>query len=303
MLKDLFWKAAEYRIRAGWRILIQILMVTIPLAGLGLGGFYSNGNFPLRMALTAGPITIGSVIICGSYLERRKISDLGIRFSDRSWWAEFRFGALAGFLTASFLVLLVRILGWGNLIQSNSWKADFQSFLSSILIALFSYLVVGFFEEMMRIYQIRNILEGLKDSKLTLFWSGILAALVGAAWSFAAHASSGDLPFLVYILVTAFLYGIFILWTGRAGLVIAFHFAWDFALSTIFQLGSTTETSFYYVRLARMPDLPFDGIPLLGMAAKLFGLLLVISWILARKERIHFKPEVIVSKLNHSNAG
>lgn len=64
MLKEIFWNKLEHRIRAGWRILIQILLTAIPLAVLGLGGFYSEGNQTLRVALTAGPITVLSVLIC-----------------------------------------------------------------------------------------------------------------------------------------------------------------------------------------------------------------------------------------------
>jgi len=114
MLKNIFWNNVENRLRAGWRILIQILLTAIPLAALGLGGFYSEGNQNLRVALTAGPITVLSVLFCSRFIDKRKITDLGIKLREKDWWADFGFGSLAGFLSAGAYVLLLKIFGWGK---------------------------------------------------------------------------------------------------------------------------------------------------------------------------------------------
>ena len=289
MLRNIFWNKTENRIRAGWRILIQILLTTIPLAVLGLGGFYSEGNQNLRVALTAGPITVLSVIFCSRFIDKRKISDLGIRLGDKAWWADFGAGILAGFLSATAYVLLLRIFGWGKVFLSNQWKRDFFSFAGSILVGIILYLIVGIFEELMRTYQIKNAVEGLSGTKLSLMGAGLLAVLLGASWSVVAHLASGDLSFLVFILVTAAIYSLYFLWTGRAALAIGAHFAWDFSLSAIFQLGATSETSLFYVPISGMPDYPFELSSLLGIAAKCIGLLLVLWWIRRRKGRIQLK--------------
>ena len=114
MKSTMFWNQTENRIRAGWRILIQILLTAIPLAVLGLSGFYSEGNQNLRVALTAGPITVLSVIICSRLIDKRKFPDLGIRLGEKAWWADFGFGILAGFLSASAYVLLLKALWLGG---------------------------------------------------------------------------------------------------------------------------------------------------------------------------------------------
>jgi len=116
-----FWNITEKRLRAAWRILVQILLTAIPLAVLGLGGFYSKGNQNLRVALTAGPITVLSVLICSRFIDKRKFSDLGIRLSEKAWWADFGFGTLAGFLSAGAYVLLLKVFDWGKVILSNQW--------------------------------------------------------------------------------------------------------------------------------------------------------------------------------------
>lgn len=293
MLRNIFLNQAENRIRAGWRILIQILLTAIPLAVLGLGGFYSEGNQNLRVALTAGPITVLSVLICSRFIDKRKISDLGIRLGEKAWWADFGFGILVGFLSAAAFILLLKIFGWGEVILSNQWKRNFLSFAGSILVGIFSYLIVGIFEELMRTYQIKNVVEGLAGKKLTLAGVGLLAVFLGAFWSIVGHVSSGNLSFLVYILVTAVIYGLYFLWTGRAALAIALHFAWDFTLSSIFQLGATSETSLFYVRIRGIPDFPFELSSLLGIAAKMIGFLLVLWWIRKREGEIRIKPGLI----------
>jgi uncharacterized protein len=293
MLRNIFWNQTEDRIRAGWRILIQTLLTAIPLAVLGLEGFYSEGNQNLRVALTAGPITVLSVIFCSRFIDRREFSDLGIRLGEKAWWADFRAGILAGFLSATAYVLLLRNFGWGKVILSNQWKRDFLSFAGSLLIGIFLYLIVGIFEELMRTYQIKNAAEGLSGTKLSLMGAGLLAVLLGASWSVVGHLASGDFSFLVYILVTAAIYGLYFLWTGRAALAMGIHFAWDFTNSSIFQLGSYSETSLFFVNLNGMPDLGIDALSLLGIAAKGVGLLLVLWWIRKREGEIRIKTDLI----------
>jgi membrane protease YdiL (CAAX protease family) len=293
MLRKVFWNQTENRIKAGWRILIQILFTSILLAVLGLGGFYSEGNQNLRVALTAGPITVLSILVCSRYIDKRKISDLGIRLGEKAWWVDFGFGILAGFLSAGSYVLLLKILGWGQVMLSNQWKRNGLSFAGSIILGVFTYLIVGVFEELMRTYQIRNALEGLAGKKLTLAGAGLLAVLVGASWSSLAHLASGDLSFLVFILVTGLIYGLYFLWTGRAALAIALHFGWDLTLSSIFQLDGKTEASLFYVRISGMPDFPFEISSLLGIAAKVMGFLLVLWWIRKREGKIKIEQELV----------
>lgn len=293
MHRNIFWNQTENRIRAGWRILIQILITTVPLTILGLSGFYNLGNLALKMSLTALLITVLSVIIVSRWIDKRKLTDLGIQLGDKVWWRDFGFGILAGVLSASTLTLLLIIIGWARVMPSNQWRTDLGAFIGSLLVALLSYLGVGIFEELMRTYQVRNVVEGLGGSKSGLIGAGILAVLVGGFWSVFAHISRPDPSFLVYILVTAVIYGLFYIWTGRAALAMAIHFAWDFTNSSIFQLGSYNETSLFFVRLSGIPDLGFDMLSLLGIAAKGVGLLLVLWWIRKREGELRIKPGLI----------
>ena len=292
-MNNVFWSEEEKRLGAGWRILVQILLTAVPLSVLGLSGFYSAGNQNLRVALTAGPITVISVLLCSRLIDKRKISDLGIHLSEKAWWSDLGFGILAGFLSASAYVLLLKVCGWGEVILSKQWKGKGISFAGSILLGIILYLIVGIFEELMRTYQIRNAIEGLAGTKIPLSGAVLLAVFLGAAWSFIGHVSSGNPSFLVYVLVWAVIYGVFFLWTGRVALAMAIHFGCDFTLSSIFQLGSTSEGSLYYVQISRMPDFPFEMSSLLGITAKVIGFLLVLWWVRYREGKIRVKEELV----------
>ena len=290
MLMNFFWNNAEKRVRAGWRILIQALMVMVPLVVLGVSGFYSSGNQIFRVAFTALPLTLGSLVISCRYLDRRPLTDLGISLTLPGWWAEYGFGAFAGFIAGGSLVFLLNILGWASMRVSFQWKTGFLAFLGAFLISLISYLSVGIFEELMRAYQIKNTVEGLYG--ILSRWAGFLAVMVGAAWSVIAHVNRNDGLFLTYILVTTFLYGFFYLWTGRAALAMAFHFSWDFTVSSIFQLGSISEVSLYYVRILELPTFTSDPLSVLALVGKIIGFMMVVVWIKRKEGALRMNAEL-----------
>jgi len=286
---NICWNQSENRIRAGWRILIQILLVAVPLALFGFSGFYNQGNLAVKMTLTALPITLLSVVVLARYVDKRKISDLGLQITQIQWWKDYVFGLVAGVLAASSVTLLLFVFGWADVVPSGQFNLKAWSFLGSFLISLLAYTGVGVFEEIMRSYQILNISEGLSGSRISLPWAPVIAVLAGAAWSVLAHLGNPDPSLLIYILVTGVIYGCFFVWTRRAALAIAMHAAWDFTNSSIFQLGATSETSLYYVRLGDLPVLPIDVMSLLGIIAKVLGLLLVLWWIRPRKRKSQIK--------------
>lgn len=290
MKRKFFWNQTENRLRAGWRILIQSVMILVPLVALGLVGFYDQGNLSLKVALTAFPITLVTVFILVKYVDKRKQSDLGVHLRQKKWWQDYGFGFLAGVLAASVLTGMLVLMGWAEIVPSSQPRYGIWSFAGSFTLALLSYMSVGIFEEILRTYQIQNVTEGLSVTKLGKTWAVILAVILGGLWSVLAHVSSKDPSFLVYVMVTGTIYGLFFIWTKRAALAMAMHFAWDFTNSAIFQLGSSSETSLFFVRLKNLPDLRFDIMSILGIIAKVIGLLLVLWWIRRQEGQTRIKP-------------
>jgi hypothetical protein len=73
MIKSAFWNGTENRLRAGWRVLFQILLVSLPLSVFALLGVYTSGELTnTKVMITAVPITIASVLFLGRYIESKQ---------------------------------------------------------------------------------------------------------------------------------------------------------------------------------------------------------------------------------------
>ncbi len=285
------------RLRSGWRILIQIIMISFPLAIFGLLGVYSGDMLAIKMTATALPITLLSILFLGRYIDKRVYSDYGIQLKQKNWWLDYGFGLLAGFSAASFFTGMLVLFGWADIASSSKLDADPASFVIAFLISLLAYAGVGIFEEILRTYQIRNMTEGLAGTKIGITGAMILAVLLAGLWSVVMHIVSNDLPFLVYILATGVIYGFFFIWTKRAALAMAMHFAWDFTNSSLFQIGSVSEASLFVVTINETPELGFNILSIAGIIAKIIGLIIVVFWIHNREGQIRTKKEIATPSL------
>jgi membrane protease YdiL (CAAX protease family) len=292
MKKQLFWNDAELRLRAGWRILIQVMMISFPLMILGGFGLYSNGNLAIKMTATALPITLFSIWILGKLIDKRAYSDYGIQLKQKKWWSDYGFGWLAGFLAASCFTGMLIFFGWADIVFSGKLAADPASFVIALLISLLAYAGVGIFEELLRTYQIRNITEGLAGTQIGTTGAMIFAVLLAGVWSVIMHIASNNPPFLLYVMVTGVIYGLFFLWTGRAALAMAIHFAWDFTVSSIFQIGSVSEASLFLVTIREIPNSGFEILPMSGMIAKSIGLIIILLWIKKKEGKIETQKDL-----------
>ena len=292
MKNQLFWNDAELRLRAGWRILIQVMMISFPLAIFGLFGLYSNGNLAIKMTATALPITLFSIWVLGKLIDKRAYSDYGIQFKQKKWWCDYGFGWLAGFLAASCYTCFLLLFGWADVVFSSKLAADPASFVMALSISLLAYAGVGVFEELVRTYQIRNITEGLAGTKTGLTGAMIIAVILAGFYSVVMHIASKDPPFLIYVMVTGVIYGLFFLWTKRAALAMAMHFAWDFTVSSMFQIGSVSEASLFLVTIRETPNSGFEILPMVGIIAKSIGLILILFWVLKSEGKIETQKDL-----------
>jgi membrane protease YdiL (CAAX protease family) len=294
-MRNLLWNATEDRLRAGWRVVIQVILVALPLTIISASGFYSSTEaMDTRVAFTALPVTLLSIFIMGRYVDKRKFSDFGLQLRERRWWKDYGFGFLAGLLSATSYVFLLTLLGWAELSLVRIHGAESGSFVTALLLALLTYAAVGVFEELMRAYQIRNITEGLGRTKLRLVGATAIAVSVAGGWSMVAHVASGDLIFLIWIFITSVIYGLFFPWTKRVALAMAAHFAWDFTLSSIFILGAQggQEAALFVVTLRDVPDLSINILPIVGIVPKILLLILVSGWIRRNEGQITIHEEL-----------
>jgi hypothetical protein len=99
-----------------------------------------------------------------------------------------------------------------------------------------NHICVGAFEEIARVYQIRNLLESVW-ARFGRWGAAFVALIVAALISVLMH--TGDLEifppvFLVYVLLDGAFLGLCYLVTGRAAIAIAAHTMVDFLILTVF---------------------------------------------------------------------
>ncbi len=301
MVKNLFWNRPENRLRSGWRVLVQIVLASLPLSILALFGVFSSDELTnTRVMISALSITVASVLFLGRFIDKRKYSDYGILLKQRKWWAEYGFGILVGFLAASLLVCILVLLGFAEIELSDIVSTDAAQLVATLPISLVTYAGVGIFEETLRVYQIRNITEGLANTKLGTIGAVGVAVLLAGIYSVAMHIASGDPLFLLYVLMSGMIYGSYYLLTQRAALAMASHFAWDFTVSFIFLLGGSNvgEPALFVVPINQVTGIDTGTlIPILGMLVRLIGLVLVLLWIRWRKGKIRLHKEIAAPSL------
>jgi len=68
-IANLFWNSSEGRLRSGWRILLQVLLVTVPLSVAAVSGAYTTGDSTdTRVMMTALPVTVISLLLLGRWV-------------------------------------------------------------------------------------------------------------------------------------------------------------------------------------------------------------------------------------------
>ena len=101
-IASLFWNVQERRLRAGWRVLIFLVM-TIVVAAVD-GGFRAGlaGRLPdlyedLVRALAFALLIAAALYLASRVLDHRRMRDYGFHFS-RTWWIDLGFGLVLGAL-------------------------------------------------------------------------------------------------------------------------------------------------------------------------------------------------------------
>jgi membrane protease YdiL (CAAX protease family) len=249
-LKEYFWNPSENRLRTGWRLLLQL--------SLNLGGAIAFSLWVVphtflnswpRLAVEAigYPVLLGitllSVWLAGRFLDKRAWRDFGLTLTQRVWWEDFAVGFGIGFLLIVLFMVAVIALGIIRLNLTFTSGLPRVSFPVAVLLGLLSYGAVGFFEELGRAYQMRNLFEAFSGTRLGLRGAA-LASAVGAALVSAVMHSSGAPLFILFVIVSMSIQGLFYLFTGRTALITGYHIAWDFALSTVFGIEALTQSEY-----------------------------------------------------------
>jgi membrane protease YdiL (CAAX protease family) len=234
--KKVFLSPDEPRLRAGWRLVIQtILLIVLSLcAGIPValllripGLELPDGIFlALNQVVEIFAVTL-SVYLARRFLDRRSFSSLGLKLDQ--WTAIDIFaGIVITFFMMGFIYLIESGLGWLTF-DGFAWETDpLLTVLGGTLGMLAVFILVGWNEELLsRGYHLQTIASGLN-----LFWGVIISSAIfgllhlynpGATWVSAAGIFFAGV-FLAYGYLT----------TKQLWLPIGLHIGWNFFEGVVF---------------------------------------------------------------------
>ena len=278
-----FYNAGEERIRAGWRLLLQLAIMVLIITGLNylVGLVLPNPGYLVTITLALIGFT-GSIWISATYLDKRPFRSLGIDL-DRRWFREFGVGFGIAALAMGFIFCVELASGWITL-TGYGWERAFDiPYPLPLLGYLAGMLMVGFYEELFsRGYHIVNMTEGFSGGRLTLRQAAILALVVSSSIFGLLHAANPNAGVVstVNIVIAGLALGIPYLVTGSLAIPAGLHAAWNFFQGGIFGFpvsGMPHRSTLLQIRETG-PDLMTGGS--FGPEAGLMGILGLVLMLL-----------------------
>jgi membrane protease YdiL (CAAX protease family) len=227
ILARVFLSPNEPRLRAGWRLLLQMLFMTI----IGLVVGIPAGILAMALGINPGGmlfgqvveflVVTGSVFLAVKLLDRRPVAAIGLTL-DRWVVVDLLAGIVITFFMMGSIFAIQLALGWLTF-DGFAWQVEpLETVLVSTLGTFVVFLFVGWSEELLsRGYHLQTLASGLN-----LFWGVVLSSAVfgllhlgnpNATWLSAAGIFLAGL-FLAYGYIT----------TRQLWLSIGLHIGWNF---------------------------------------------------------------------------
>ena len=232
---EVIFVSPDGRIRAGWRLLMQLVLSLLFMIPLYLLASQVGGR---NMQIIASGIAISlAVWAAGWMLDKRPVWDYGLRINSR-WWKDCFSGVVMATLVMTLLVLFQWIMGWLDFTGFGWNRSSERSFLPVFGGYLVTMAVVGFYEELWsRGYQLTNLTEGFYHG-----WNRNMAGAIAIAISSVVfgvlHLSNPNATLfgMVVIILAGVMLAIPYVVTGQLGLSVGLHFAWNFIQGGIYGL-------------------------------------------------------------------
>lgn len=229
VLAQIFLSPDEPRLRAGWRLLIQTILMFVFGTILGIIALFLgilDLNSLWGQILNFFIIT-GSVYVARRWLDKRSFESLGLKL-DRHTLLDILAGIAITFLQMGFIYIVMLGLGWLTF-QGFAWQFDpVDVVIRGVLSFLVVFIFVGWNEELLsRGYHLQTIASGLN-----LFWGVVISSAIfgllhlgnpNATWVSAAGIFFAGV-FLAYGYIR----------TKQLWLPIGLHIGWNFFEGVVF---------------------------------------------------------------------
>jgi CAAX protease family protein len=168
ILRRIFLSPEEPRLRAGWRLLIQTILLYVLISVLGIIIFLVGG--PLGRFLTGSFIggqilelltVTGSVYIARRWLDKRSFESLGLQLNKQTL-LDILAGIGITFVQMGFIYVLMLSLGWLTF-EGFAWEFDpIGVVIIGVLTFFIAFILVGWNEELLsRGYHLQTIASGI----------------------------------------------------------------------------------------------------------------------------------------------
>jgi hypothetical protein len=239
LLTTLFISPAEARLRAGWRLAIQIVvqLVLTACAGLALisalrgaltGNPYSLRGSQILLTEIGGlfAITI-SVVAARRFLDHRTFSSIGLQTGHRAL-RDFAAGLAITFVMMGLVFILELAFGWLR-VKGFAWESQATIDVAQRTgLFLLICLIVGWNEELMsRGYHLQTLASGL-----TIGWGWFLSSLVFGVLHLANPHASGMA--VAGIILAGIFLGYAFIRTDQLWLSVGLHAGWNFFEGVVF---------------------------------------------------------------------
>ena len=294
-----FWNPTEHRLRALWRLILQVGLFFI-LSGLLTVIFGLFFQFPLvnqrqvyTFLITPVATLIGitlSMWLAGRLLDRRPFADFGFHVN-RKWWRNFAFGLALGAALMTCIFLVELAAGWVTITGFFYNGTEGVSFIPAIFISVVLFVCVGFYEEMWtRGYLLRNMAEGFNIKLISPRPALLLAYLISSSFFGLLHASNPNATALSTFLIgiAGLFLGLGFLLTGELAIPIGIHITWNFFEGNVFGFGvSGTNPPGVFIHTNQIGPTLWTGgafgpeAGLIGLAALILGSIAIYLWVKA----------------------
>jgi len=222
----------EPRLRAGWRLALQTIMMAVPLIGIALLPYRlleppTGSNFDLVSQVTLFVVFTPTVYIARRFLDKRSFESLGFAV-DRHALVDLFAGLAITFVLMALIYLTESAMGW-LAFESFAWQVEpTGAVMGGILMFLVLYIFVAWNEELLfRGYQLQTLASGLN-----LFWAVIISSAVFGV----AHLITPNATWVGAALI--FLAALFLAYgyvrTKQLWLCIGLHIGWNFFEGVVF---------------------------------------------------------------------
>jgi len=311
MKHSIFWNSVQNRLRAGWRVLIQLILFIVVLLGESIFiDSFGTGWLSVILAnliyLAGG---LGLSWLMARFVDRRTYVDFGFHL-DRKWWLDFGFGLTLGAFMITGVFLSMRAVGWLTITKTATTNLELP-FSLAFFLKVITFTIVAINEELtFRGYQLKNLAEGFTSKNINPQSAIILAFLFSSALFGLAHIASPNSTIVstLNIILAGLVIGLPYLLTGELGLSIGLHLTWNLFQGTVygFTVSGNSPTTHLFSIQQNGPNLWTGGAfgpegGLMVLVWTIVGCGLTLLWIKWLRKHVTLYVPLAIYAARHNN--